>query len=53
MSIWKSKMNNEILLDIFIFLCKNRNKYKIYEFDNDLFDFNYDIEIIKESGSYF
>ena len=53
MSIWKNKMNNEILLDIFIFLSKNRNKYKIYEFDNDLFDFNYDIEIIKESGSYF
>ncbi len=55
LNIWKNithkKNSNEFLLDMFVFLSQNREKYKIYEFDNGLFDVDFDIEILEENLS--
>jgi hypothetical protein len=53
LNIWKNSLNkknsNEFLLDMFVFLSQNREKYKIYEFDNGLFDIDFDIEILEKT----
>lgn len=54
LNIWNVKSKNfnssdPLLLDVFVFLSQNREKYKIDEFDNGLFDIDLDIEILEET----
>ena len=54
LNVWNVKSKNfnssdPLLLDVFVFLSQNREKYKIDEFDNGLFDIDLDIEILEET----